>query len=309
MNKKIYVETKIKAPIEELWRYTQTPDIHQQWDLRFSEITYLPKEREEERQKFLYKTNIGFGISIAGEGESYGTKEVNGVRTSSLKFGTEQRISLIEEGSGFWRYIPSGDGVTFLTLYDYKTRFGIIGKYVDRLAFRPLIGWATAWSFDALRLWLEQGIHPRTSIYRSMRQLIVMLSLCFLWGYQGLVPKLLFPDSGELDLLMQFNLFHGMLQGYEQTVLAAIGVGEIMFGLLFIFLFNRSKTLHICNIVLLAGLLLSGIAAPDIYIAPFNPVTLNVAMIMLSLINLLEQQPIASARNCLRKYEKGERQL
>jgi hypothetical protein len=302
MGKKIYVETNIKAPIESVWNYTQTPQLHQQWDLRFSEITYLPKAHEQDRQKFLYKTNIGFGLSIAGEGESYGTKEVNGVRTSSLMFGTEQRISLIEQGSGFWRYIPTKEGVTFLTLYDYRTRFGLLGKYFDTIVFRPLIGWATAWSFDALRLWLEQGIHPRSSLFRCLRYWLITIVLCFLWCYQGLVPKLLFAHTGELALITELGLFHG----FEQKVLITAGVLEIVFGLMFLFIRNKSKLLHLSNIIVLMGLMLSGLAFPSIYIAPFNPITLNVAMMTLSAISLLEREPLANAGHCLRIERKEQ---
>jgi hypothetical protein len=46
-----------------------------------------------------------------------------------------------------------GRRVRFLTGYDYGTRFGLPGQVIDRLALRPLLGWATAWSFDRLRLW------------------------------------------------------------------------------------------------------------------------------------------------------------
>jgi len=302
MGKKIYVETFIQAPIDSVWEYTQNPQLHQQWDLRFSEINYLPKVNEQDRQKFLYRTNIGFGLSIAGEGESYGTKEVNGVRTSSLVFGTEQRISLIEQGSGFWRYIPKDDGVTFLTLYDYRTRFGWLGKYFDSLVFRPMIGWATAWSFDALRLWLELGIHPRSSIFRCLRYWIVSIVLCFLWVYQGLVPKLLFANTGELELISQIGLF----RGYEPFVLAIAGVLEILFGLSFLFIRKRNKLLHDINIFLLIGLLLSGMAFPSVFLAPFNPITLNGAMIALSATQLLENEPLATAKNCLREERKGK---
>jgi len=302
MGKKIYVETFIKAPIDSVWEYTQNPQLHQQWDLRFSEINYLPKVNEQDRQKFLYRTNIGFGLSIAGEGESYGTKEVNGVRTSSLVFGTEQRISLIELGSGFWRYIPKNGGVTFLTLYDYRTRFGWLGRYFDSIVFRPMIGWATAWSFDALRLWLELGIHPRSSILRCLRYWIVSIVLCFLWVYQGLVPKLLFANTGELELISQIGLF----RGYEPSVLAIAGVLEILFGLTFLFIRKRNKLLHYINIFLLIGLLLSGMAFPSVFLAPFNPITLNGAMIALSATQLLENEPLATAKNCLRTERRGK---
>jgi hypothetical protein len=59
--------------------------------------------------------------------------------------------------------VPTEDGVRFLTQYDYEPRFGVAGRAVDGLLFRPLLGWATAWSFDRLRLWLEDGIPPERS--------------------------------------------------------------------------------------------------------------------------------------------------
>lgn len=34
--------------------------------------------------------------------------------------------------------------------------------------FHPLIGWATAWSFDRLRLWIERGIPPEVSRDRAL---------------------------------------------------------------------------------------------------------------------------------------------
>ncbi len=295
MGEKVYVETMIEAPIETLWEYTQSPHLHQQWDLRFSEILYLPKEKEEDRQKFLYRTAIGFGISIAGEGESYGTRERDGIRTSTLKFGTDQRLSLIREGSGFWRYVPDGEGVIFLTQYDYRTRYGLAGRLLDRLVFRPLMGWATAWSFDALKLWLEKGIHPASSLYRFIRMLLIRVVLGLLWMYQGLVPKLLVPDSGEMELISQFSF----LAGYERAVLTGMGIAEIVFGLWL--LCCRGRKLHYLNLALLAALLLSGLASPAIYVAPFNPVTLNLAMMALSALYVLEREPAPSAKHCIRK--------
>lgn len=43
--KPIYVELPIEAPLEEVWQATQEPERHQQWDLRFSSISYLPKKK------------------------------------------------------------------------------------------------------------------------------------------------------------------------------------------------------------------------------------------------------------------------
>ena len=37
----IYVERFVRAPIEALWNATQRPEVHERWDLRFTEIRYL----------------------------------------------------------------------------------------------------------------------------------------------------------------------------------------------------------------------------------------------------------------------------
>ncbi|MFL6417120.1 MAG: hypothetical protein ACJ74Y_15770, partial [Bryobacteraceae bacterium] len=149
----IYVEVCIRSTIHEIWRRTQTPELHEQWDLRFTQIEYLPRRSEAEPQRFLYSTRIGFGVSIDGEGESTGTRaDSTGSRISALSFWSSDPKSLIVKGTGYWQYVPVDERVRFLTWYDYDTRFGAIGTLLDALAFRPLIGWATAWSFDRLRL-------------------------------------------------------------------------------------------------------------------------------------------------------------
>ena len=60
------METSIRGDFETLWNRTQDPVMHQQWDLRFSEISYLPKEKPTDPQRFLYSTKIGFGINVFG---------------------------------------------------------------------------------------------------------------------------------------------------------------------------------------------------------------------------------------------------
>ena len=148
----IYVETTIQAPLEEVWAKTQTPEEHVRWDARFTSIEPLGGGR------FRYATRIGFGLEIEGLGES-----VAGAATSALRFWSDDARSLIRSGSGYWRYVPTSEGVRFLTRYDNETRWGRLGALVDRLLFRPLLGWATAWSFDRLRIWLEDGVEPERS--------------------------------------------------------------------------------------------------------------------------------------------------
>ncbi|UJF32160.1 DoxX-like family protein [Paenibacillus hexagrammi] len=301
--KPIYVEILMKVPMETLWTYTQTPNLHQQWDLRFSEITYIPKSNEEHPQRFLYKTNIGFGLCIAGEGESVGNKEKDGIMTSTLKFSSSNPISLISEGAGFWRYVPTVDGIRFLTRYDYRTRFGAFGIWIDRFIFRPIMGWATAWSFDCLRLWLEQGVSPSVLIRRSISEVMITTSLFSIWVYQGLVPKLLVPDSGEMDILRSI----AGIADYGRPLLTLMGLGEIVIGILFLILSGkRRRRLHKLNIMVLILLGLSAASHPATYIAPFNPITLNIAMIALSITSLLNATELPIAERCLRNSpEKG----
>lgn len=198
----IYVEVRIRGSMDELWRLTQSPQLHARWDLRFSDIDYLPRPDDRRPQHFQYRTRIGFGLAVQGEGETVGQRDgPDGEHCSALRFWSADPRSLIRSGAGYWRYLPATDGVRFITSYDYQTRFGLPGRLVDLLLFRPLMGWATAWSFDRLRLWIERGIDPAVSLERSLVHALARLSVALVWLYQGLVPKLAGPHADELALI------------------------------------------------------------------------------------------------------------
>ncbi|RYY21209.1 MAG: hypothetical protein EOO36_01385 [Cytophagaceae bacterium] len=299
-NPPIYVEARICCPLEALWAHTQQPELHQQWDVRFTEITYLPRPAAEAPQQFLYATRIGFGLGVAGRGESLGTKEKNGERTSVLKFWSDEWVSLIREGAGFWKYVPSAGGLRFFTKYDYQTRFGLGGRWLDRLAFRPLIGWATAWSFDCLRLWLETGQRPAVSRRLALADWLTRATLGAVWIYQGVVPKLLYPNTGELRILQGA----GFSAAAAHRVAAAVGVGEILFGLLFWLLPARRLRpvywLHLLGLLVLGGGAL--FSQPAVFVAPFNPLTLNLALMAMAAGRLLlPDEWLPSAARCLRQ--------
>lgn len=187
----IYVETLIRAPMDALWAHTQTPALHERWDLRFSTIEYLPRIDPGLPQRFRYTTRIGFGSEVSGEGETIGSRDLpDGSSSSALRFWSDAPLSVIREGSGYWKYIPTPDGVRFLTWYDYGTRFGAAGEMFDRTIFRPLMGWATAWSFDRLRLWLEDRIDPRVAVRHTLIHLISRLAIAAVFAQQGSVPSL-----------------------------------------------------------------------------------------------------------------------
>ena len=137
-----------------MWAATQEPDQHVRWDVRFSRISPTG-QTDAGATTFVYERRVPFH-TVRGTGVSLGEKQGSrGARTSALRFHTRDRLSPIAGGRGYWRY-TSVDGTTvFTTGYDYTPGWGVLDAVV-----RPLIGWATAWSFDRLRIWLETGVPP-----------------------------------------------------------------------------------------------------------------------------------------------------
>ncbi|MFI1659264.1 hypothetical protein ACH4ZU_30800 [Streptomyces sp. NPDC020472] len=198
----LYIETHVRADLETLWERTQEPDRHQRWDLRFTEISYLPRA-EGEPQHFRYATRVLPFLAVAGTGVSAGERHrAGGDRVSALRFASPHPLSLLAEGSGYWRYVPTQDGIRFLTGYDYRPRWGLAGKLADRFLFRPLMGWATAWSFDRLRLWCEDGITPERSRNRWLLELVARILLVAVpWAAASLPPGPLWLAPVPLTVL------------------------------------------------------------------------------------------------------------
>jgi hypothetical protein len=288
----IFVERLIRGDLEAVWEKTQDPKQHERWDLRFSTIDYVPMG-EDKVQRFTYTTRLGFGLKISGWGESVGTKLEDGKRTSALKFGSDQRTSLIEEGSGYWQYEQEGDLVRFHTVYDYRVRFGGLGRVVDSIMFRPLIAWATALSFDRMGLWIERGLDPEATFRTWVIFRASSLALAFVWAYHALVPKLLSREA-ELAPLLEW----GIPPVAADPMLNASIVIECLMGLAFLFL---SKQVWPWIITLVAMPLLAVGAVlqePSRAIAPFNPITLNLAVACLAFVGLMARKDAPSASNC-----------
>lgn len=149
--------------MDRVWALTQDPDEHVRWDVRFSSIVpTTPTADGATRFTYTRRTPLR---TVAGDGVSVGeTHRPDGSRTSALRFATTDPLSPIRSGRGYWRYVPDGDGVRFLTGYDFTPGWG---RALDRVA-RPLLGWATAWSFDRLRIWVERDEPPERWPLRSV---------------------------------------------------------------------------------------------------------------------------------------------
>lgn len=290
----VFVETEIRCTVEELWRRTQDPREHERWDLRFSEIEYLPRRDLEQPQQFVYRRRI-VGLAVEGCGETVGDRHAaRGECASALRFWSDDPKSLIREGAGYWKYIP-GDGVVrFITRYDYHVRYGRLGRLFDRCLFRPWIAWATAWSFDRLRLWIEKGVDPASSLRLCIVHWLARIGVGLAWLYQGAVPKLLVPQADELAMLGDA----GLSPEWARCVLPIFGGLEIAVALA-VLLARRAQGLFAMTLALMAAAtVVVAVFSPRFLSAAFNPVSLNLAIAMLAGIGWITASDLPSAGHC-----------
>jgi hypothetical protein len=108
------------------------------------------------------------------------------------------------------------------------------------------------------------------------------IALAFVWIYQGIVPKLVCQSPIELGLLAHLGPMFGFL-------CSVMGYGEMLFGVLL--LLSPWRWPFLVNIAAMLGLFgYVSLTEPSLLVQPFNPVTLNVALIALS-INAMFSMP------------------
>ncbi|TLU54514.1 MAG: hypothetical protein FDX02_04635 [Chlorobium sp.] len=109
--------------------------------------------------------------------------------------------------------------------------------------------------------------------------LLCRAALSFSWMYQGAVPKIVCRSGGEIELIGH------IIPDYQWACQAVfwMGVAEILFGLFL--LVTRWRGAFWINVAALIGLLFFvALFEPTMFTLPFNPLTLNVALIALSVI-------------------------
>lgn len=291
------MESRIRAPIDALWAATQEPGQHARWDVRFGSIEHQPQEGDGP-QRFTYATSVAPGITIAGTGESLGDRDrPDGTRWSGLKFWADDRRSIIAAGAGYWRYVPTTDGVRFITRFDYRPRWGRFGEGVDRYLVRPVFGRATAWSFDRLRLWLERGITPERSRDQAIAHGAAVAGLAGVWLYQGIVPKLWRVDDGEVAL---WRTAVGLDHGAARAAVRTAGALEVAVGLA-VATRSRARWPFVLTAVGMPVLTTAAWHADRRLLSrAFNPVTLNGAMVALAVVALASRRDLPSAGTPLR---------
>ena len=238
------------------------------------------------------------GVTIAGTGESLGDRDrPDGTRWSGLKFWASDKRSIIETGAGYWRYIPTDDGVRFLTRYDYRPRWGRFGEFIDRWVFRPLFGWGTAWSFDRLRLWLEEGTPPERSRDQAIAHALAVAGLAGVFAYQGLVPKVWKLDEGEVNIWHQIGLTDSTAKRVVRTV------GAVEAGLAVATVAQSGKRWPFVIAITAMPALAAGAAKADrsILTRAFNPGSPGIAVAALGGIALATRKGRPSGRRPLRQ--------
>ncbi|MGI5132642.1 hypothetical protein ACQEVB_37970 [Pseudonocardia sp. CA-107938] len=149
-NRRIYVETTVRGDLPTLWARSQDPRQHRRWDLRFTTIE--PAAPGQLR----HAVRVLPGVEVP---DLDAERRADGCAGSLLRFRSPHLLSLLRAES-------TGEAPSH-TARDYEVRWGIAGRAADR-AFRPLMGWRTAWAFDRLRLWVERGITPEQALRNAL---------------------------------------------------------------------------------------------------------------------------------------------
>lgn len=108
------------------------------------------------------------------------------------------------------------------------------------------------------------------------------------WIYHGLFPKLL--QVAPLELAMAGSL--GLSDELTYMLIKSAGVGEIIFGVVFILLY-QVRWVQILNLLGLIGLLVfSSVMTPYLLMEAFNPVTTNIPLIFLGYLLLQHAETV-----------------
>jgi hypothetical protein len=121
-------------------------------------------------------------------------------------------------------------------------------------------------------------------------------AVAFVWLWHGLVPKVIARDAAERLMLQQ--------AGLPASLMVPIGLTEIGFGIVVLFVWRSRWPLAATIAAMLLALLAVGLRSPQFVSAAFNPVTLNVSVIVLCVLAWIAMRFVPSARRCLRVQPK-----
>ncbi|RPJ52218.1 MAG: hypothetical protein EHM23_33160, partial [Acidobacteria bacterium] len=164
------------------------------------------------------------------------------------------------------------------------------GRALD-LLFRPVMIWATRWSFDRLRNWIEQGTPPETSLRVWIAKAAARSALGLVFAYEGLVPKILALPKDELLLVEQSKLYVWT----PNVTLGILGAGEILLGLCLLVGWAEKLTAGLAGVVVIALAVLVASLQPEVLADPLGGISKNAALLACALVVLLLSDASPSA--------------
>jgi uncharacterized membrane protein YphA (DoxX/SURF4 family) len=114
--------------------------------------------------------------------------------------------------------------------------------------------------------------------------IIARAAVGFVWLYHGAIPKLIFQHPDELRIMHEA----GVSVESAPAMIQIIGCAEVLVGLSLLVGIPPPRWVFILTIVFGVGTTIGvAVQSPHFLIAAFNPVSLNVLMIAMSLVGLL----------------------
>jgi len=112
---------------------------------------------------------------------------------------------------------------------------------------------------------------------------VARIGLAVVFAYHGLVPKLLTRHADEIAMLKD----SGVSLEWLGVVLIAFGLTELLFAVSLLIFWHNRWPLLLCLGFLCIGTLAVAVKSPRYVGAAFNPITLNLAVGCLALVDLL----------------------
>ena len=117
---------------------------------------------------------------------------------------------------------------------------------------------------------------------RPTNYALCRITVALVWLYHGLVPKWLGPDADELMM----NQALGLSLEQAETLSYFAGAAEITFAAIILIYWRARWPLMLSALGLIGLLGYVVLAAPQLLMGAFNPVTTNLPLVVLSIVAL-----------------------
>lgn len=132
---------------------------------------------------------------------------------------------------------------------------------------------------------------------QTLVHIVARVGLALIFAYHGLVPKLLAPYADEVAMLRDA----GIATEGTGAVLTLLGIAEILLALGLLLFWHRRWPPWVCFGLMWPVIISVAVSSPQYLGAAFNPVSLNLAVACLAVIDLMVLRGLPSAARCRRR--------